>query len=219
MPPDAFSGDRKRGDGLATRCKTCKREASRLWYERRKSGGPGAGRAEREAPAGKVCPECGKWLPLAKFLGMVGTVGRVCRACNWAETLRRRRQRKEVGQQRPARRRLTRPERVARALAGYRVEIGACEGAVAELRRRGRLDARGRRRLVAAMWDLVRARGRVERLEAVGKSFDPWEHEAVLYEETPGAAEGTVVEEFRPGYKLYDRVIRPAQVKVAKHTG
>ena len=59
----------------------------------------------------------------------------------------------------------------------------------------------------------------VQRLEAVGQPFDPWQHEAVMYEEAPGAEEGSVVEEFRPGYKLYDRVIRPAQVKVAKHAG
>jgi molecular chaperone GrpE len=58
----------------------------------------------------------------------------------------------------------------------------------------------------------------VQRLETVGKPFDPWQHEAVMYEEAPGAEEGSVVEEFRPGYKLHDRIIRPAQVKVAKHT-
>ena len=59
----------------------------------------------------------------------------------------------------------------------------------------------------------------VVRVEALGKPFDPWEHEAVLYEEAPGVDEGTVVEVFSPGYRLYDRVIRPAQVKVAKHSG
>lgn len=58
----------------------------------------------------------------------------------------------------------------------------------------------------------------LQRVESVGQPFDPWQHEAVMYEEAPGAEEGSVVEEFRPGYKLYDRVIRPAQVKVAKHT-
>jgi molecular chaperone GrpE len=53
-------------------------------------------------------------------------------------------------------------------------------------------------------------------IEAVGKSFDPFEHEAVLYEETTDNPEGTVVAELQRGYKLHDRVLRPALVKVAK---
>jgi molecular chaperone GrpE len=53
-------------------------------------------------------------------------------------------------------------------------------------------------------------------IEAVGKPFDPFEHEAVLHEETTSAPEGTVIAELQRGYKLHDRVIRPALVKVAK---
>jgi molecular chaperone GrpE len=53
---------------------------------------------------------------------------------------------------------------------------------------------------------------------AVGKPFDPFEHEAVMYDETDTVPDGTVVGELQKGYKLHDRVIRPALVKVAKAT-
>ena len=56
----------------------------------------------------------------------------------------------------------------------------------------------------------------VTAIEAQGRPFEPWEHEAVLYEEAPDSAEGTVVRVIREGYRLRDRVLRPAQVAVAK---
>lgn len=55
-------------------------------------------------------------------------------------------------------------------------------------------------------------------IAAVGKPFDPYEHEAVMYDETDTVPDGTVVGELQKGYKLHDRVIRPALVKVAKAT-
>jgi molecular chaperone GrpE len=62
---------------------------------------------------------------------------------------------------------------------------------------------------------LLAAEG-VERLEAEGAEFSPWEHEAVSYVPTPpDARPGQVVEVVRPGYRKGDRVIRPAQVVVA----
>jgi len=56
----------------------------------------------------------------------------------------------------------------------------------------------------------------VTKMEAKGQPFEPWEHEAVLHEEAPNGQEGTVVRVIRDGYKLYDRVLRAAQVSVAK---
>ena len=56
----------------------------------------------------------------------------------------------------------------------------------------------------------------LEEIEAIGKPFDPHEHEAMMQEETEEHPENYVVEEFQKGYKLNDRVIRPAKVKVAK---
>ena len=59
----------------------------------------------------------------------------------------------------------------------------------------------------------------VTAIEAVGKPFDPREHEAAIYEETDGAAEGQVTGEIQRGYRIRDRVLRPALVKVAKNAG
>ena len=56
----------------------------------------------------------------------------------------------------------------------------------------------------------------VTKIEAEGKPFEPWEHEAVLHETTPDGPEGMVVRVIRDGYKLRDRVLRPAQVAVSK---
>lgn len=53
-------------------------------------------------------------------------------------------------------------------------------------------------------------------IETVGKQFDPVEHEAVLYEETADVPDGQVMTELQKGYKVSNRVIRPALVKVAK---
>ena len=52
-------------------------------------------------------------------------------------------------------------------------------------------------------------------VEAVGRSFDPNVHEAVTTEPTDEHAENTIIEEFERGYKLGDRLLRPAKVKVA----
>ncbi len=53
-------------------------------------------------------------------------------------------------------------------------------------------------------------------IEAVGQPFDPHEHEAVVQEERPDLAEGTVTAELQRGYRIRDRVLRPAMVAVAK---
>lgn len=55
-------------------------------------------------------------------------------------------------------------------------------------------------------------------IEAQGKPFDPREHEAVLQEETDQAPEGTVTNELQRGYRLRDRILRPAMVAVAKNS-
>jgi molecular chaperone GrpE len=55
----------------------------------------------------------------------------------------------------------------------------------------------------------------LRRIEAVGKKFDPYYHEAFLQEESD-EPEGTVLEELQKGYMLNLRVIRHSKVKVAK---
>ena len=56
----------------------------------------------------------------------------------------------------------------------------------------------------------------VSKIEAVGRPFEPWEFEAVLYEETSDAKEGRVTKVLRDGYRHHDKVLRAAQVVVAK---
>ncbi len=50
---------------------------------------------------------------------------------------------------------------------------------------------------------------------SAGRPFDPREHEAIANVPGSGRAEGEIVEEIRRGYRLRDRVIRPALVAVA----
>ena len=63
--------------------------------------------------------------------------------------------------------------------------------------------------------DLLRKRG-VTPIDTEGADFDPHLHQAVAYEESPGAHEGEVIGELRRGYRLGDRLLRPALVRVAK---
>lgn len=52
-------------------------------------------------------------------------------------------------------------------------------------------------------------------IEAEGAAFDPHQHEAVVKQETTSVPEGTVTAELQRGYRLRDRVLRPALVAVA----
>ncbi len=53
-------------------------------------------------------------------------------------------------------------------------------------------------------------------IEADGKPFDPWEHEALFAVENTEKPEGTVVTVIRSGYKLHGKLLRTAQVSVAQ---
>lgn len=58
----------------------------------------------------------------------------------------------------------------------------------------------------------------VEPIDPLGQPFDPNLHEAVAFEDNSdgGDHEDTVSEVFSKGYKLHDRVLRPAMVKVSR---
>jgi molecular chaperone GrpE len=56
----------------------------------------------------------------------------------------------------------------------------------------------------------------LERIGTEGEVFDPYVHEAVAYETHPEYQEGQVAAIYRPGYRLHERVLRPAQVTVAR---
>ena len=53
-------------------------------------------------------------------------------------------------------------------------------------------------------------------IETDGATFDPAVHDAILHQAVPGAVPGSIVGTASRGFKLHDRVVRPAQVIVAK---
>ncbi len=63
--------------------------------------------------------------------------------------------------------------------------------------------------------DLLKKRS-VTPIEAVGTDFDPHVHQAVVHEDSTTHRDGEVIAELRRGYRLGDRLLRPAMVKVAK---
>jgi len=71
-------------------------------------------------------------------------------------------------------------------------------------------------RLIYRKLLLVLENAGVRQIEAEGQPFDPRFHEAVMHGEGP---EGKVVAEVQRGYKLHDRVLRPAMVVVGKGEG
>lgn len=68
-------------------------------------------------------------------------------------------------------------------------------------------------RLICRKLQLVLENNGVTIIEAEGQQFDPRYHEAVMHAE---GEEGKVLAEVQRGYKLYDRVLRPAMVVVGK---
>lgn len=63
--------------------------------------------------------------------------------------------------------------------------------------------------------DQALAQEGLERIESVGQPFNPEIHQAIMRVESEEHEEGTVLEELQKGYKLKDKVIRPAMVKVS----
>lgn len=63
--------------------------------------------------------------------------------------------------------------------------------------------------------DILRKRGLEKIIIKIGDKFDPAVAEVIAEVESDKPA-GTIVEEIEPGYRLYDKIIRPARVKVSK---
>ena len=68
------------------------------------------------------------------------------------------------------------------------------------------------------LWDSVAKHG-VQRIEAAGKIFDPHLHQAIERLETEDFPDGFIVAVFQDGYMFNGRVLRPAIVRVAVHSG
>jgi molecular chaperone GrpE len=56
----------------------------------------------------------------------------------------------------------------------------------------------------------------VQPIQAEGETFDPNFHQAIQMEETDAAPDNTVLGELQRGYKIKDRLLRPAMVRVAR---
>lgn len=69
--------------------------------------------------------------------------------------------------------------------------------------------------ILKQMHDLLRKRN-VTAIDAVGADFDPQFHQAVLHEPSEQHRDGEVMEELQRGYRIGDRLLRAAMVKVAK---
>ncbi|MDQ2961090.1 MAG: nucleotide exchange factor GrpE [Candidatus Dormibacteraeota bacterium] len=70
-------------------------------------------------------------------------------------------------------------------------------------------------RLVVREFEAALATLGVTAIDAVGQPFDPSLHEAIGGEEADDVAVDTVSDELQSGYRLHDRVLRPALVRVA----
>jgi molecular chaperone GrpE len=96
----------------------------------------------------------------------------------------------------------------------------ACERALESLERRQEAGEslehyrQGVRLLYKQIHDVFSRIG-VVAVSARGQKFDPHYHEAIAREEDPEHEENTVTMELRRGYLFKDRLLRPAQVKVA----
>jgi molecular chaperone GrpE len=67
------------------------------------------------------------------------------------------------------------------------------------------------------LWDVLAKQG-IERIDALGKPFNPHLHHAIESVETSEYPDGTVTQVLQQGYSFHDRVLRPAMVKVSSHT-
>ena len=70
--------------------------------------------------------------------------------------------------------------------------------------------------LIARKFHSVLENEGLEKMECEGSDFDPNLHQAISYEEHPDVESGKIIEVIQSGYKIGDRVIRPALVRVAQ---
>ena len=70
-------------------------------------------------------------------------------------------------------------------------------------------------RMVHAQFADVLAKAGLTPISSIGESFNPDIHEAIAYQPSPDAPEGQVIYEAKRGYRMGDRVIRPASVIVS----
>ncbi len=69
---------------------------------------------------------------------------------------------------------------------------------------------------IAASFQAALSSAGVEQIASVGEEFNPELHEAVDTEETDSEMDGIVIEEYSRGFRMGDRLLRPARVKVGR---
>lgn len=70
-------------------------------------------------------------------------------------------------------------------------------------------------KLIAEELKKILANHGIERIESVGRPFDPMFQEALMPDQETDLPEGTVTKEFQVGYRMHGKVLRPAKVAVA----
>ena len=71
-------------------------------------------------------------------------------------------------------------------------------------------------RSIASTFEAALTNAGVEPIQSVGEEFNPELHEAVDTEETGSEMDGKVIEEYSRGFRMGDRLLRPARVKVGR---
>jgi len=74
-------------------------------------------------------------------------------------------------------------------------------------------------RSIATTFEAALTNAGVEPIQSVGEDFNPELHEAVDTEETGSEMDGKVIEEYSRGFRMGDRLLRPARVKVGRASG
>ena len=74
-------------------------------------------------------------------------------------------------------------------------------------------------RSIATTFEAALTNAGVESIQSVGEDFNPELHEAVDTEETGSEMDGKVIEEYSRGFRMGDRLLRPARVKVGRASG
>jgi len=100
------------------------------------------------------------------------------------------------------------------AVAGALSELLPVLDDIGRAREHGELE--GGFRQVGEAFEAVVAKQGLARFGAAGEVFDPNLHEALMSITSPDVDEVTVAVLFRPGYRIGERVVRPAQVQVAE---
>ncbi len=70
--------------------------------------------------------------------------------------------------------------------------------------------------LILKDFEGVLGRHGIQRIDALNQQFDPHWHQAVFEQETEDHAPGIVIQVVQDGYKIHDRLLRPAMVAVSK---